>query len=102
MNKFTIYLGLNDKDTKLQKYDIIEAYKIVTNFLSKKVDGATIYHAQGVYYHTNGDPVIETTLRIELIDVERRDVQEIVSNLKVLFNQESVLLQTENVNCRFV
>ncbi len=28
-----LYIGLNDKDTKVQKIDTIEAYKIVYNIL---------------------------------------------------------------------
>lgn len=29
MKKFTLYLGLNDKETKCQKIATVEAYKIV-------------------------------------------------------------------------
>ena len=33
IKKFTLYLGLNDKDTKRQEVSTIEAYKIITNIL---------------------------------------------------------------------
>ena len=31
---FQIALGLNDKDTKLQKYSTVEVYKVVTNLIA--------------------------------------------------------------------
>ena len=33
MKKITLYVGLNDKDSKLQKFDIIEAYKMAETIL---------------------------------------------------------------------
>lgn len=30
IKKFTLYLGLNDKETKMQKIATVEAFKIVT------------------------------------------------------------------------
>lgn len=52
--KFTLYLGLNDKDTKSQKIATVEAYKIVENLLKADFDGATIFEATGLYKHENG------------------------------------------------
>ena len=34
MKRFTLYMGLNDKDTKTQQISIVEAYKIVSNILA--------------------------------------------------------------------
>ena len=48
MNKYTLYIGLNDKDTKQQQLDNLEASKIVQNILTEKTDGGTIYNATGV------------------------------------------------------
>ena len=53
--KYQLYLGLNDKDTKLQKIDTIEAYKMVENILlNNEITGYTIYQARGVFKHENG------------------------------------------------
>ena len=43
MDKFTLYLGLNDKDTKTQLVSTLEAYKVVTNVLKTYTDGATVF-----------------------------------------------------------
>lgn len=98
MEKFTLYLGLNDKDTKVQKISTLEAYKIVSNILMKSFDGATIYEATGIYKHGDGTFVRENTLRIELLFAEETRVRELVDTLKVVFNQESIAVQKEVIN----
>lgn len=98
MEKYTLYLGLNDKDKKVQVIGTLEAYKIATNILMRYTDGATIFEANGIYKHENGDFVVEKTLRIELLFVNKSQVAEIVNELKTIFNQESVAVQHEIVN----
>ena len=102
MKKFTLYLGLNDKDSKIQKIDTLEAYKICTNILLKYTEGATIYSAQGIYKHDDDSFVVENTLRIELLFVERESVLKIIEILKLAFNQESIALQVENINSELI
>ena len=97
MKKFTLYLGLNDKDAKVQKIQTIEAFKIVSNLIAARFDGGTIFEADGVYKHDNGAYVIEKTLRIELLFVERASVVEFVKVLKEVFNQESIAVQEETI-----
>ena len=98
MKKFTLYLGLNDKDLKVQKISTLEAFKIVSNIIASRFDGGTIFEADGVYKHENGAYVIEKTLRIELLFVERPAVVEFVKVLKEIFNQESIAVQEETIN----
>ena len=98
MKKFTLYLGLNDKDTKTQKISTLEAYKMVNTLLVNMTDGATIFEADGIYKHTDGTVVIEKTLRIELLFLEVETVKQIVKILKDLLNQESIAVQIEEIN----
>ena len=63
MEKFILYLGLNDKDTKKQEINTIEAQKIVKNVVSNYCDGATIYECQGIYKHDNGEIVFEKNIK---------------------------------------
>lgn len=102
ISKATMYLGLNDKDTKIQKYDTVEAYKIVTNEVASRFGGGTISAADGIYRHADGTIVIEKTLRIELLFIERPAVVEFANELKRMFNQESVAIQWESVNSELI
>lgn len=98
IKKFTLYLGLNDKDSKQQEIATVEAYKIVSNLISSDFNGGTIFEAKGIYKHENGQIVTETTLRIELLFTEAVKVKALCDTLKKLFNQESIAVQEEVIN----
>lgn len=98
IEKYTLYVGLNDKDTKTQKVATLEAYKIIENLLlGLNVEGATIFEAKGLYKHESGEYVIENTLRIELLFVDKATVKALVESIKAILNQESVAVQFEKV-----
>lgn len=102
MKKFTLYLGLNDKDKKTQLINTVEAYKIVNNIITSYTDGATIFEASGIYKHEDGIVTIEKTLRIELLFIEKSTVLEIIKQLKMIFNQESIALSEEEIKSELV
>ena len=99
--KTTLYIGLNDKDTKRQEIETIEAYKIASQILANETGGGTIYAADGIYKHDNGDIVIEKTLRIEIFAASDESIANVITLLKKLLNQESVIKQTETVESVF-
>lgn len=98
LEKYTLYVGLNDKDSKTQEVNTVDAYKIVSNLMIQMFDGGTISEAQGIYKHDNGTFVTETTLRIELLFVEKESVKKFVDILKRVLNQESIAVQHEIVD----
>lgn len=98
IKKFTLYLGLNDKDSKQQEIATVEAYKIVSNLISSDFNGGTIFEAKGIYKHEDGEIVTETTLRIELLFTDAVKVKALCDTLKKLFNQESIAVQEEVIN----
>lgn len=101
MKKVTLYVGLNDKDTKTQVITTVEAYKIALNTITTFANGGTIFDTKGIYKHENGEIVIENTLHIELIDVSENALASIISILKTVLNQESIIKQTEVINSEF-
>lgn len=97
MKKFTLYVGLNDKDSKKQEISTEDALTFTHYMLMNHCDGATISTAKGIYKHDNGDIVTENTIRIELLFIDDETVKRIVEKLKNHFNQESVAVQIEDV-----
>lgn len=97
MKKFTLFVGLNDKDTKRQEISTADALTFTHYMLLNHVDGATISTAKGIYRHDNGDIVTENTIRIELLFINDETVKHVVEKLKNHFNQESVAVQIEEV-----
>lgn len=101
--KYSLYLGLNDKDTKTQKIDTLEAYKILCNLLkSYNVEGFTVYNAHGFYMHNDGTFTTENTLKVELMFVDEKIVDNIIKQCKIIFNQESIIKQVEEVTSELV
>jgi len=98
MNKTTLYIGLNDKDTKRQEIETLEASKVVTRLLVDLCGGGTIYNATGIYTHENGEIVIENTLRVEIIEADPDAVLTVCRRIKTALNQETIIAQTEAIN----
>lgn len=102
-NKTTLYIGLNDKDSRVQLIDTVEAIKMVTSLLrGVNIDGATVYNATGIYTHNDGSIVIENTLRVELFEASEADVLKGVELIKIALNQESIIVSNETVESKFI
>lgn len=100
--KFILNVGLNDKDTKLQRIDSIEAYKIVENtLLNNGLSGYTIYQGKGLYKHDNGEITQENTLIIEVLFTTDEVINKIIKILKQILNQESILKQVQEIELSF-
>lgn len=97
MDKYILYVGLNDKDTKTQKIDTLSAYNLTNNILLNYVEGATVTQSKGIYKHNNGNVVIENTLVIELLFTDKTTVETIAKELKMALNQESIAIQKQTI-----
>lgn len=97
MDKYILYVGLNDKDTKTQKIDTLSAYNLTNNILLNYVEGATVTQSKGIYKHNNGNIVIENTLIIELLFTDKTTVETIAKELKMALNQESIAIQKQTI-----
>lgn len=89
MIKYEIYIGLNDKDELIQ----VVSDKKVMELLSKLSDNMTITKTTGVYMG-----IQEPSIKVEIIGEarDRIDLKEKLKSLKVLLNQECILM-TETV-----
>lgn len=102
MKKVTLYVGLNAKDTHIQEVDYLTAYKIVTRLVAETVGVGTVSGADGIYTHDDGTVVVEKSFRIEILDADEAAVAALAADLKKLLNQESVLIQREQVETSFI
>lgn len=94
MKKITLYLGLNDKDTKTQQITTVDAYKIVNNIISD----CTIVEGKGKYTHQDGTITSETSFIITIFDFNNTfNIQKTCDILKQVLNQESIAVSVENI-----
>lgn len=102
MKKYILIIGLNDKDTKRQEINTLEAYKVVSNIICNKCGGGTIFEANGIYTHEDGTVVFEKSLRAEILTDDEESINKIIIFLKAALNQESILKICETVNYSFI
>lgn len=92
--KYTLTIGLNDKETKTQLVATSDAYQMVKDIIP---DDKTMYLVEGNYTHENGDKVTEKSIRVELFYFEDAEatnkVKSYVAKIKKALNQESVLVE---------
>lgn len=97
MQKHILYIGLNDKDSKVQEINTIDAYKIVQNILiGVGYDGGNIQESTGFYRHESGEVMIEKSLRVELCFAEDKKTSDAIKQIKQVLNQEAVILEKES------
>jgi len=97
MKKTEIYIGLNDQDSKVQKFETSKYVSILKNVCISYRVPFSFSLIEGGYIHESGEYTQETTLALSLIGVEHSTVEEIARDLCVFFHQESVLITVGEV-----
>lgn len=99
LTKFNLYIGLNDKDSKVQEISTVDAYKIIGSICGD----CTIQEARGLYTHKDGTQVLETTLVVRIIDFSGTlDIVPVINTIKAVLNQESVAVIRDQVDSRLI
>ena len=100
--KYTLYLGLNDKDTNQQTYGLSEAKQVMFMIVRKYTGGCTFYEAEGCWYDEDKKTMSsENTLVCVMLDIKPEAVKSIMDEALKTFNQSSILLETEEVRGAF-
>lgn len=94
MNRYRIYLGLNNPDTN-KEYNASG----VINDIKWIFDYATIYQAKGLYKNQ-----LETTLIIEIIsnDFTDNEIKNVCKYLKNRYEQECIMFTKDIVNMEVI
>ena len=97
--KYTLYIGLNDKDSKVQEISTLDAYKMI----GALVGNCTITEGRGLYTHADGTQVLESTLIVQIIDfTDELEIRPLVETIKTALNQEPVAVIREQVNSQLM
>lgn len=100
MTKYTLYIGLNDKESRDQIIETAEAVRIVRRYCWDYLDGATIQTGSGLYKHDDGGKVQENTIIVIVNDYaenQKPAIMEVCAGLKKELNQESILITAETL-----
>lgn len=104
MKKTTLFIGLNDKDSKRQEIPTLEAYKVIANICAHEIGGATITEGTGVYTHEDGTVVVETTLVCQIFGVssDAEEIKSAIKQIKSALNQESIAVEDTETKSAFM
>ena len=92
-DKYTLYLGLNDKDTFEQKINTEDAVEKANEICARHSGGYTQFTARGGWTNDDGTLGHENTLAYMLYDIQESDLQAILDEFLKEFNQSSVLVE---------
>ena len=103
MRKITLYIGLNDKASKMQEISTLDAYKVVGHIVGRD---CTITEGRGIYTHEDGTIVQEVSLVVEILDfdasVSREWIADRCAELKQALNQEAIAVQEQEVQSELI
>ena len=102
MEKIILSVGLNDQTTKRQEITMTAAKRYIERACLKYTDGATVYNANGIYKHANGQKVNEKTIRIELYNANIERVKALCADIKKALNQESIAVERQKIISEFM
>lgn len=99
VNKFTLYVGLNDKNTKTQKIGTAQAQETIGKIFQKYgINGATFIGANGLYTYENTNTMeLENSFKIEVLFANHKQIKKSIENIKKELNQESVAVARERI-----
>lgn len=103
--KMTLFVGLNDKDSKIQEIETDVAKELIYYILLKNELDCTLSLNNGIYTHRDSQTVtVENSFKIELLCFENqftfiKKVKSISNMLKECLNQESVAVVREYLDC---
>lgn len=99
--KYTLYIGTNDKDTYQEEIPFETCLTLVTETCVKYTDGCTIFEATGYWKDDKNNITTERSIGCILEDINKETVYKICDDLIVLLNQNSILIETNNVSTIF-
>ena len=97
-----IYVGLNDSETRKQKFDTGKYLDLLKKVCKNYHVAFSVHVEEGGYFHDDGEYTEECSLVLELIDTDRAIIEEIPMDLCTFFHQESVLVTTSRIQAEYI
>ena len=102
MTETKIYVGLNDAETRKQRFETTRYLGMLKNICQNYHVAFSVDIEEGGYFHEDGEYTEETSLILLLIDADWDVVVEIAKDLCAFFHQESVLVTEDHIDGCFV
>lgn len=101
-HQVTIYVGLNDSETGVQKFDTEKYLSILKTVCQSYRVPFSVQVINGGYFHEDGRYTEENTLMLTLVNQSENVTTEIAKDLCAFFHQESVMVTTSPSSTIFI
>lgn len=92
---YTLYIGLNDKNTYKQEISTDTAIAIVDDICTRYVDGFTMFEAKGCWTDDKGTIMKENTLVYMFYDTTEESLTSVMDEVLVALNQSEILVRID-------
>lgn len=100
--RYTIMVGMNDKDDNVQKFQTERILELVTNCCKGYGLAFSCYVQRGGYKPFNGGYILEKSVAVVLLDPPADLVDELSKDLCAFLNQETVMVTVDQVECYYI
>lgn len=97
-DRYTLYIGTNDKDTNEQIIPTDEALEIVNGICAKYVQGYTASVAVGGWVSDSGVLVEENTLVYIFVGANQQQLVLLMDEVCMALNQSAILVEYSNIS----
>ena len=101
-NRYKIFVGLSDQDKRVQEYATERFNKIIQNICKGYRVAFSTSPLTGGYFYEDGEFTTENSICVTLIGIDDAVADEIAKDAGAFFNQESVMVLKDEVECRFI
>lgn len=100
--KYEIFIGLNDMQSFKEELTCDEIMEFVVKFFEREKVGFSVSFLNGAYQYENREFVSERTLALNMIDADESFVRRVGGALKMLLNQENIIISKSELEVVYV
>ena len=101
VSKYTLYIGLNDKDTYRQQIPIEQAKQLVNDICAKHTGGYTVVEASGAWVDEAGNETPENSLVYTFYGITEDRIVTIMDEILIALNQHAILVERGTARSMF-
>ena len=99
--KYEIFIGLKDKDTYDEIFDVKRFMEILSDICEKRQISFTLLKQFGGYTHNKGYTT-ETSLRVVIIGINEDELTRLGEKLKKIINTDTILITKTEIEYCFM
>ena len=102
LDEVKVYIGLNDMESKEQKLETDHYISILKKLCQSYGVPFSFSLSEGGYIHDDGEYTEERSIVLTFIDVPEETIDEVASDVCILFHQESVLVTYDQIRMKSI